>query len=71
MKWILWIFVALAGILFLITIIGYLSSEGKHTVARQARFTSLRSHLEDNHGHRFDAGLAARIEKRQTPCGSK
>jgi len=37
MKWILWIFVALAGILILITVIGYLLPK-EHTVTRQARF---------------------------------
>jgi hypothetical protein len=37
MKWILWIFTVLAGILILITAIGYLLPKG-HTVAREARF---------------------------------
>jgi hypothetical protein len=37
MKWILWIFVALAGILILITLIGYLLPK-EHTVTREARF---------------------------------
>jgi hypothetical protein len=37
MKWILWIFVALAGILILITLIGYLLPK-QHTVTREARF---------------------------------
>jgi hypothetical protein len=37
MKWILWIFVALAGVLILIALIGYLLPK-EHTVTRQARF---------------------------------
>ena len=37
MKWILWVFVALAAVLILITLIGYLLPKG-HTVAREARF---------------------------------
>jgi hypothetical protein len=37
MKWILWIFVALAGTLILITLIGYLLPK-EHTVTREARF---------------------------------
>lgn len=37
MKWILWIFVALAAVLILITLIGYLLPKG-HTVTREARF---------------------------------
>jgi hypothetical protein len=37
MKWILWIFVALAGILILITLVGYLLPK-EHTVTREARF---------------------------------
>jgi hypothetical protein len=37
MKWILWIFAVLAGILILITAIGYLLRK-EHTVAREARF---------------------------------
>ena len=37
MKWILWIFTVLAGILILITVIGYLLPK-EHTVTREARF---------------------------------
>ena len=37
MKWILWIFGALAAVLILITLIGYLLPKG-HTVTREARF---------------------------------
>src|SRR5712664_4720927 len=37
MKWILWIFVVFAGILILITVIGYLLPK-EHPVTRQARF---------------------------------
>jgi Polyketide cyclase / dehydrase and lipid transport len=37
MKWILWISVALAAVLILITLIGYLLPKG-HMVAREARF---------------------------------
>jgi hypothetical protein len=37
MKWILWIFVALAGFLILITLIGYLLPK-EHSVTREARF---------------------------------
>jgi hypothetical protein len=37
MKWILWIFTMLAGILILITVIGYLLPK-EHTVTREARF---------------------------------
>jgi hypothetical protein len=37
MKWVLWIFVVLAGILILITLAGYLLPK-EHTVTREARF---------------------------------
>jgi Polyketide cyclase / dehydrase and lipid transport len=37
MKWVLWIFVVLAGILILITLTGYLLPK-EHTVTREARF---------------------------------
>jgi hypothetical protein len=37
MKWILWIFVVLAGILILIALVGYLLPK-EHTVTREARF---------------------------------
>lgn len=37
MKWILWIFIALAGFLILITVIGYLLPKG-HSVTREASF---------------------------------
>jgi hypothetical protein len=37
MKWVLWIFTILAGILILITLIGWLLPK-QHTVTRQARF---------------------------------
>jgi uncharacterized protein YndB with AHSA1/START domain len=37
LKWILWIFVALAGFLILITLTGYLLPK-EHTVTREARF---------------------------------
>lgn len=37
MKWILWVFTGLAGILILITVIGYLLPK-EHTVTREARF---------------------------------
>jgi len=37
MKWILWIFVVLAGVLILITLIGWLLPK-EHTVTRQAHF---------------------------------
>lgn len=37
MKWILWIFIAVAGVLMFITLIGWLLSKG-HTVTREARF---------------------------------
>jgi hypothetical protein len=37
MKWILWVFTGLAGILILITVIGYLLRK-EHTVTREARF---------------------------------
>jgi hypothetical protein len=37
MKWILWIFIALAGFLILITLIGYLLPK-EHAVTREARF---------------------------------
>jgi hypothetical protein len=37
MKWVLWIVVALAGILILVTLIGWLLRE-EHSVAREARF---------------------------------
>lgn len=37
MKWILWVLLVLAGVLILITIIGWLLPKG-HTVTREARF---------------------------------
>jgi hypothetical protein len=37
MKWILWIFIALAGVLMLITLIGWLLPKA-HTVTREAQF---------------------------------
>jgi uncharacterized protein YndB with AHSA1/START domain len=37
MKWVLWIFVVLAGILILVTLSGYLLPK-EHTVTREARF---------------------------------
>src|SRR5689334_14614904 len=40
MKWILWIFIVLAGILILIALIGWLLPKG-HSVAREARFHQL------------------------------
>ena len=37
MKWILWVFIALAGVLMLITVIGWLLPKG-HSVSREAQF---------------------------------